>query len=217
MSQSSIQNILFDWSGTLVDDLPPVLEATNAVMREFNAKELTVEDFRRGFRLPYADWYEEVLPGVSLEELGRVFLASFTATKHVVGAHPHVREYLDCCAAAGRRMFVLSSTFESAVQAQAESLDLGRYFEHIYAGVPDKSARIRGILEERALRPEQTILIGDMRHDVHTAKAGGIGSVAVLTGYEYGDVIATAGPDLIVKDLSELRALHFPADSQPAS
>jgi phosphoglycolate phosphatase len=210
MSPSSIQNIIFDWSGTIVDDLPPVLEATNAVMREFGAKELTQEDFRRGFRLPYSDWYEEVLPGVSMEDLGRVFLAAFTATKHVVGLQPHVREYLECCAAAGRRMFVLSSTFESAVLQQAETLGVRAYFEHIYAGVPDKSARIGKILQERALLPGQTILIGDMRHDVHTAQAGGIGSVAVLTGYEYGEVIATAGPDLMVKDLSELRALHFP-------
>jgi phosphoglycolate phosphatase-like HAD superfamily hydrolase len=56
----------------------------------------------------------------------------------------------------------------------------------------------------------QTLLIGDMRHDMHAAQAGGIGSVAVLTGYEFPDVISTAGPDLTVNDLSELRALHFP-------
>jgi phosphoglycolate phosphatase len=210
MPGDSIENILFDWSGTLVDDLPPVLEATNAVMREFGKKELTRDEFRRGFRLPYMHWYEEVLPGVSAEDLGRVFLASFTATKHGIGVQPHAREYLDCCAAAGRRMFVLSSTFEDAVLKQAESLDLRKYFERIYAGVHDKRECIGAILSEHSLSPARTILIGDMRHDVHAAQAGGIGSVAVLTGYEFEDVIATAGPDLIVADLAELRARHFP-------
>jgi phosphoglycolate phosphatase len=49
---SPVQNIIFDWSGTLVDDLPVVLEATNAVMREFGRKDLTRDDFRGGFAFP---------------------------------------------------------------------------------------------------------------------------------------------------------------------
>jgi phosphoglycolate phosphatase len=147
---------------------------------------------------------------VKAEDFGRVFVGAFHASEQVIGLLPHVREYLDSCAAAGRRMFVLSSTFESAVMQQADALDVRRYFEHIYAGVLDKREWIAQVLSDHALLPEETILIGDMRHDVHTAQAGGIGSVAVLTGYEYGEVIATAGPDLMVKDLSELRALHFP-------
>ena len=38
----------------------------------------------------------------------------------------------------------------------------------------------------------------------------GIASTAVLTGYEFPEVVATAEPDVTVRDLAELRALHFP-------
>ena len=60
---------------------------------------------------------------------------------------------------------------------------------------------------DHALAREHTLLIGDMRHDIHTARAGGITSVAVLTGYEFPEVIATAEPDFTVADLAELRAV----------
>ncbi len=207
---TSPQNIVFDWSGTLVDDLPLVLEATNAVMRAFGRAQLTRDEFRREFRLPFLHWYEEVLPGVTSRELDEVFLAAFAASQEPVTVLPHAREFLECCAAAGRRMFVLSSAPQHAVEAQAVALGLDHFFEHIYAGVRDKREHIGRVLSERGLRTTETLMIGDMRHDIHTARAGGITSVAVLTGYEYPEVVATAEPDLTVSDLAELRALYFP-------
>ena len=207
---TSPRNIIFDWSGTVVDDLGPVLEGTNAVLRTFGRPELTRDEFRREFRLPFLHWYEEVLPGVTAGELDEVFLKAFTASQEPVTVLPHAREFLECCAAAGRRMFVLSSAPQLAVEAQAKNLGLGHFFEHIYAGARDKREHIGRVLTEQGLGTAETLMIGDMRHDIHTARAGGIASVAVLTGYEFPEVVATAEPDLTVQDLAELRALHFP-------
>jgi phosphoglycolate phosphatase len=77
----------------------------------------------------------------------------------------------------------------------------------IYAGVRDKTKRISGILEEHRLEPARTVMIGDMRHDVHAAQAAGIRSIAVLTGYEFPEVIAESRPDITVGDLSHVAAL----------
>ena len=55
-------NIIFDWSGTLVDDLGPVIEATNAVLSRYGIAALDREGFRRKFRLPYREFYAEMLP-----------------------------------------------------------------------------------------------------------------------------------------------------------
>lgn len=201
------RNIIFDWSGTLVDDLPPVLEATNAVMRAFGRAELTREEFRAQFRLPFLHWYEEVLPGVTMEELDRVFLAAFAASEQPVTVLPHAREFLEHCAEEGRRMFVLSSAPQQAVEQQARQLGLHGYFECFYAGVRDKRERIAGVLCEQGLERGQTLMIGDMRHDVHTARAGGITAVAVLTGYEFPEVVAESEPDVTVQNLAELRGM----------
>ncbi|MFA6546581.1 MAG: NUDIX domain-containing protein, partial [Limisphaerales bacterium] len=52
-----------------------------------------------------------------------------------------------------------------------------------------------------------TVFIGDMAHDIETAKHGGIHSVAVLTGYNKLPQLRAAAPDLIVEHLGELRDL----------
>ena len=48
-----IRNIIFDWSGTLVDDLPAVWEATNHVFAQSGIAPLSLEQFRAEFALPF--------------------------------------------------------------------------------------------------------------------------------------------------------------------
>jgi ADP-ribose pyrophosphatase YjhB (NUDIX family) len=55
------------------------------------------------------------------------------------------------------------------------------------------------------LKPGETLFIGDMEHDIETARHGGIHSCAVLTGYNTLEQLRAAKPDLIVEHLSELR------------
>jgi ADP-ribose pyrophosphatase YjhB (NUDIX family) len=60
-------------------------------------------------------------------------------------------------------------------------------------------------LADHNLRPEETLFIGDMQHDIETAKHGGVQSCAVLTGYNTLEQLRAAQPDLIVEHLGELR------------
>jgi ADP-ribose pyrophosphatase YjhB (NUDIX family) len=73
--------------------------------------------------------------------------------------------------------------------------------------VADKRKVIAGLLEENGFAPEETLFIGDMPHDVETAKAGGVYSCAVLTGYCKLEQLRASNPDLIVEHLGELRDL----------
>jgi ADP-ribose pyrophosphatase YjhB (NUDIX family) len=57
------------------------------------------------------------------------------------------------------------------------------------------------------LVPDETLFIGDMQHDIDTARHGGIHSCAVLTGYNTLEQLRVAEPDLIVEHLGELRAV----------
>ena len=51
------------------------------------------------------------------------------------------------------------------------------------------------------------MFVGDMQHDIETAKHGGIHSCAVLTGYNSLAQLRAAEPDLIVEHLGELRQI----------
>lgn len=201
------RNLIFDWSGTLVDDLGPVIEATNAVLTRYDFAPLDRESFRRRFRLPYRDFYQELLPDVALEELEARFRPAFDQAESKVTVLPHAREKLDWCRKMGIRTFVLTSMDPGAFERQLDEFDLRHHFEATYSGVVDKRDLIHHILQSHQLEPTETAFIGDMTHDVETARHGGITSIAVLTGYNHPEVLATARPDITVPDLKVLRSM----------
>lgn len=201
------RNLIFDWSGTLVDDMGPVIEATNFVLAKYGIDPLDRESFRRRFRLPYREFYDEVLPGVALEELEEHFRPAFDAAESTVFVLPHAREKLDWCRDLGIRTFVLSSMDAIAFARQLEEFGLKGHFEATYAGVLDKRDLIHRILETHGLDPAETAFVGDMTHDIETARHAGIASIAVLTGYNHPEVLAAVRPDLTVPDLGVLREM----------
>lgn len=202
-----IRNIIFDWSGTLVDDLPAVWKATNYVLEQARREPLTLEQFRAEFCLPFRKFYERFVPDVPLPQLEVWFHGSFRASQDSVVPLPHAREFLEFCRARGVRMFLLSTVHTDHFKVQAGTTDFGQFLERAYLGVPDKTQMVHRILEENNLAPAETIFIGDMQHDIETARHGGIGSCAVLTGYNSLPQLRESEPDLIVEHLGELRGI----------
>jgi len=202
-----IRNVIFDWSGTLVDDLPAVWEASNHVFRQAGVTPLTLEEFRAEFRLPYHGFYEKFVSHVPIGQLETWFHGRFAECQDSVVPLPHARELLEFCAHRQLRLFLLTTVHPSHLAAQAEATGFGRYFERIYSGIADKRTQIAALLRENGLEADATVFVGDMQHDVDTAKHGGIHSVAVLTGYNSLGQLRDSAPDLIVEHLGELRQL----------
>jgi phosphoglycolate phosphatase-like HAD superfamily hydrolase len=198
------KNLIFDWSGTLVDDIGPVIEATNVVLEKYGIAPYDREGFRRSFRLPYHEFYEELLPGIQLAELEAHFRPAFDGATSLVTVLPHAREKLEWAKQRGLRMFVLTSMDPAAFARQLNEFGMQGFFEKTYAGVLDKRELIGQILQTHDLRKDETAFIGDMTHDIETARHGGISSIAVLTGYHHAEVLAAVRPDITVPDLGVL-------------
>ena len=88
-----IRNIIFDWSGTLVDDLPAVLAATNSVFEQCGVEKMSLEKFRAEFCLPFKHFYDRYLPDVPLAELERHFHGHFRQEQGAVVALPHAGDF----------------------------------------------------------------------------------------------------------------------------
>lgn len=202
-----IKNILLDWSGTLADDLRPVLKATNAIFRQFGREELSLDDFRRHFRLPFAGFYAEFLPEATDEGLEVLYERHFSGLHGEVELLPGAREFLDFCRATQRRTFLLSTIKRTHFDEQGGRLGVRDAFEHPYVEIMDKREKIREILATHNLEPEETLFVGDMVHDIETARHGGVLGVAVLTGFDPLEKLVPARPSVIVENLPVLQRL----------
>ena len=65
------------------------------------------------------------------------------------------------------------------------------------------------------LRPEETAFVGDMEHDVETAKSVDVLSVAVLTGYDSREALSAVEPDVMANDLRVLRQVMTETAFEP--
>jgi phosphoglycolate phosphatase-like HAD superfamily hydrolase/ADP-ribose pyrophosphatase YjhB (NUDIX family) len=202
-----IRNVIFDWSGTLVDDLPAVWRASNHVFQRAGVPELSLEQFRAEFSLPFKGFYDRYVPHIELPQLEEWFHAHFRLAQETVVALPHARAFLEFCRREKLRTFVLSTVHQDHFAVQQTATGFGEFLERPYLGVGDKRQKIHEILSENALDPAATIFIGDMKHDIETARHGGIGSCAVLTGYNSVAQLRAARPDLLVEHLGELRQI----------
>jgi phosphoglycolate phosphatase len=208
-----IRNIIFDWSGTLVDDLPAVLKASNYVLEKAGKEPMALEEFRAEFELPFTKFYDRHTPEVPMAQLEAWFHTKFRQVQKSVRELPHAREFLEFCQARKFRTFVLSTVHGDYYKDQSAALGFDAFINKPYTDVWDKREKIHDILRVNRLKAEETLFIGDMEHDIATARHGGIHSCGVLTGYNTVTQLRAAKPDLIVEHLGELKRVllknHF--------
>ncbi len=74
-------HLVWDWNGTLLDDLSLVVAATNASLAVYGGAPVTADEHRRGFRRPVADYYARVLgrpiDAVDFARLDATFQAAY--------------------------------------------------------------------------------------------------------------------------------------------
>ena len=199
-----IRNIIFDWSGTLVDDLPAVWRASNHVFERAGVEPMSLEDFRAEFALPFKPFYDHYTPHVPDEDREAWFHAHFPEVIHTIEDLPHARRFLEYCEERGFKVVLLSAIPQEQFNFLAKRNGFDRFFHDHELGVRDKRERIHDVLERHAMKPEETLFVGDMQHDVDAAKTGGVHSCATLTGYNTLSQLRESGPDLIVEHLGEL-------------
>ena len=202
-----IRNIILDWSGTVVDDLGAVVQATNDVFREFGRAEISREAFRSEFALPLSRFYERFLPGVPIERIEEVYHRQFQVRRGEVGLLPGVSEFLEFCRRSNRSLYGISTMYGHHFNEQARRLDVQDYFLRVYVEAIDKEAEIKRVLAENHLITRETAFVGDMAHDIEAARKCGVLPVGILTGFDSVDKLAPAGAALVIRGFGELQQL----------
>ncbi|MEI6082798.1 MAG: HAD family hydrolase [Verrucomicrobiota bacterium] len=200
-----IRHVILDWSGTLVDDLPPVFATTNHVFQMFGLPALTLDEFRRDFCLPVRRFYERRIPQVPQAKLEEVFLAEYHQLLGTITLLPHTLGFLEFCRQQQLGVFIASTVDQHTYDQQARRFGVDRYVTKAYIGIEDKTQAIHQILAENQIVPGEAVFVGDMEHDIAAGKAGGVHTCAVLTGYNHCETLQATQPDWICEHLGELQ------------
>ena len=200
-----IRNVILDWSGTLVDDLLPVVKTTNYVLTTCGLPAMTLQEFRAQFCLPIRKFYEHRVPHVPQATLEQMFLTEYPKHHAEITLLPHTLEFLGFCREREMGVYIASTVDTHTYETQMRRFGIGQFITKPYIGIEDKTAKIHHILDENELDRAETMFVGDMEHDIEAGRAGGIHTCAVLTGYNHLDKLRAMKPDLICQHLGELQ------------
>ncbi len=190
-------HLVWDWNGTLLDDLDLVVIATNAAFAAIGGPAVTADEHRRDFRRPVSDYYADVLgrPVTSDEFalLDRVFHQSYRdgleSVRLTADAH-------DAMAAWPGTQSLLSMWFhhELVPAVQRYGLTFTRV-DGLRAelGGGFKAAHLKNHLAELALDGADVVLIGDSVDDADAAADAGARCVLYTGGFTDPAKLAACG------------------------
>jgi phosphoglycolate phosphatase-like HAD superfamily hydrolase len=182
-------HLVWDWNGTLLDDLTLVIKATNHAFAAIGGPTVEAEEHRRQFRRPIAEYYAEVLGrAVDHDEFGkldRIF-------------HDAYRLGLTSCTLAGDAsaaikawpgsQSLLSMWFHDELVPAVDTYGLTGLFTRIDGlrtelGGGFKAGHLEAHLRELDIPGDQVVLIGDSLDDAEAAAANGAVCVLYTGGF----------------------------------
>lgn len=188
---SDYKCIIWDWNGTLLDDVPLNIGIVNSLLQERGLKIIDSVDFyKKEFTFPVIDFYRKV--GFDLENedftlIARQYAFLFNERYPHAEIFPDVEDILAHVKHSGTEQLIISATEQGYLLKQVEYFELEHYFTDIL-GVSDvlgssKIERAKKWMLEKGIDGTRVLFVGDTVHDFETAKAIGCDCVLVSRGH----------------------------------
>ena len=186
-----LRAVIWDFNGTLVDDIDLVLASVNPQLEKQGLEPMTIERYRDVFGFPVQDYYRALgvdFERITMTELAADFFALYEPALKHCSLHDGVLEAIDALSAHGVRQFVLSAMEEGMLHANLRHLGILDRFEAAYGLAhqegDSKVSRGRELLADFAVDPSTALMVGDTVHDAEVAAELGMQSVLVSTGHQ---------------------------------
>ncbi|MBA4373778.1 MAG: phosphoglycolate phosphatase [Thermodesulfovibrio sp.] len=207
-----IKLIMFDLDGTLVDSGVDITNALNHALLPCGVPALTVGQTISLVGEGVTRLIEKVVGSDELmrrDEVLARFLDYYSAhltieTRPYPGVVRAIEKLSD------RRKAVISNKLESLSRRILADLELLQHLDLVLGGdsldekKPSPMPLLR-VMESLAIRPAESVIVGDSSFDIQAGKAAGVRTVAVSYGFRAADTLREA--DFIIDSMDELSAL----------
>ncbi len=199
--------VVFDLDGTLADTVDDIHLSMNLALAEFGLAPVTRRKIFESVGGGVAWLMEQVVERPTLRPAALVRFTSLYGD-HLVektALFPGTREALE--ALRGLKLAVLSNKPAAMTKRIVETLGVAHFFQVVLGGdslpvrKPDP-ATLKRTCELLGVEPRETMLVGDSRFDVQTAKSAGAVACAVTWGYAKPGELE--GADYVVDSFAEV-------------
>lgn len=208
-------HLVWDWNGTLLDDIQAVIHATNAAFAEVELEPITPAQYREMYCIPIPRFYERFMGRLPTqaewERMDGSFHRSYAEQRPACGLTEGVEQLLDQWQLAGRSQSLLSMHGHEQLVPVVRGYGIERRFVRVDGRTgPSGGSKAQHMERHFAaldgISPEHSVVIGDAVDDA--VAAAHVGARAVLyTGgsHSRGNLEAAGVP--VVDTLAEAVAL----------
>lgn len=207
---NNYKHIIWDWNGTLLNDVDFCRRIINRILMENQLSELSLKKYREIFTFPVQDYY--IAAGLdfsktSFEVMGKDFINEYEEKKLTCSLHKNVIEALSKIHQKGIGQSVLSAYLHDSLVSILNHYNLSQYFDNIigldniYAG--SKTHLGLALIEKLNLPKDRILFIGDTLHDAEVADAMGVKSILIANGHQVKEKLII-NSNLVFDEMTQL-------------
>jgi phosphoglycolate phosphatase-like HAD superfamily hydrolase len=194
-------HLVWDWNGTLLDDLGIVVEAVNSSIAPFGLDAITANDYRDHYTRPVRDFYDRLFRRTIEDDewliLNTGFHDAYFELARDAALAPGALEAMGMVTEAGWRQSLLSMSPQHWLEGIVHRLGLGERFELIdgLSGPTGglKAGHLEEHLETLGLTGESVAVVGDTPDDVAAARHVGATPILFHGGSHHRDLLESEG------------------------
>ncbi len=216
MDVRSLETVIWDFNGTLIDDLCLAVRSINVELERRGLPLVTVASYREVFAFPMADYYVRLgfdLTAETMEGLADEFHETYLPGLPSCPLHEGVADILEALSGLGIAQYVLSAMEEETLRASLKRLGIARCFQGVYGLgnrlADSKLSRGRDLVSDFQIAAETALFIGDTDHDLEVANALGTQVVLVAQGHQSAQKLRALGSPVFAT-FHELRQALVP-------
>lgn len=208
-----VKTIIWDWNGTLLDDLDLSLESVNVLLKERNIPTLSIEKYKDIFGFPVVDYYVKAgfdFEKEAFEVPAKQYVKLYAAGASELKLFPDVVDTLTFFKENNYRQIVLSAMKDDNLKLMIHNAEISHFFDGIF-GIKDNYAREKvslgkQVVENLKLNPAECLMIGDTLHDAEVSEQCGFNCILFSGGHVSKQRLKTKGKK-IINSLSELKQI----------
>jgi phosphoglycolate phosphatase len=205
--------IIWDWNGTLLDDVDYCVENINILLKKRNLPLIDNNIYREVFTFPVINYYRAI--GFDIDNEGfekpaheyiDLYFGNFKKTK----LYPCTYDVLKTIHNSGYKQVVLSAMEHKSLSQTLEEKGILKFFD-VVAGIGDhyggsKLETGKKLIQELNVPAKDVVMVGDTLHDKEVADTLGVDAVLLTTGHNSKSRLSQTGVVLIDK-LSDIITL----------